>query len=805
MDSLWQDMKYGFRTLLRNRGVTAIAVLTMAIGIGVNTAVFSIADAVMLRPLPFAQPERLVRIWESSPQRNFNFFSVSQPNFLDWREQNRSFERIAATTGRAFNLTGGDAPERIPGISVTVDFFPALGIQPALGRAFRPEEDAPGTNARVVVMSHGLWERRFASDPQIVNKTVALNDLQYTVIGVLPRGFRWGTADLFTPLAPNPAQSRSDHRLSVVGRLKPGVTLDQATAEMVGIAAQLERQYPDSNGGYTVRLRSFYDWLVPEESRRSLLILLGAVGLVLLIACANVANLTLARASARRRELAVRSALGAGASRLARQLLTESIMVSLAGGALGLAVAAWGARILRASEASGLPRLDEIALDLRVLGFTLAISMLTGILFGVAPALQAARTDTGATLKEGGHSGLGQARHRTRSVLVVAEVALSMMLLVGAGLLLRSFWAVLQIQPGYTTHNVLTANISLPNQKYPSAKEYVTFHRDLIARLEALPGVKSASVASGIPADAGGTLMEVYFDDRPPLPKGQQASAQWRLIGPGYFRTLGIPLLRGRDLNENDISADPNNSLRGAVVSKEMADRYWPNEDPVGRRFHPWATGNPPLTVVGVVGNVRLFGLEADPEPVVYLNFAAGTWNPMNVVLRSEVPAATMAGPLRDTVRAIDPNLPVASVRTMEERVDGTLSPRRFQMMLLGAFAATALGLAAVGLFGVMAFVVARRTHEIGIRIALGAGRGEIFGLVLRHGMLLVGLGIVVGTAGALALTRYLSTLLFQVKERDPLTFAVTATVLAVASFAACWIPARRAVSVDPLVALRWE
>lgn len=805
MEALWQDLKYGLRTLLKNRGVTLIAVITLALGIGVNTAVFSIANTIMFRPLPFAEPDRLVRLWESSPQRNFPFFSVSQPNFLDWREQNHSFERIAATTSRTFNFTGTEAPERIPGIAVTVDFLPVLGIQPVLGRNFRPEEDNPGGNLRVIIMSNGLWQRRFGSDPSIVNKTILLNELQHTVIGVLPKDFRWFTADLFVPLAPDRTQPRGDHRLSVIGRLKSGVTLEQSTAEMTTIAKQLEQQYPDTNGGYTVRLRSFYDWLVPEESRRSIVVLMGAVGFVLLIACANVANLMLARASARRREMAVRSALGAGGMRLVRQLLTESLMVALAGGLLGLGLAAWGVTIVRSTASSGLPRMDEVTLDYSVLLFTLSVSILTGILFGLAPALQAARTDLNETLKEGGHSGFGQTRNRTRSLLVVAEVALSMLLLVGAGLLLRSYWELLQVQTGYDTRNLLTANISLPNQKYPSTKEYVAFHRQLIGRLQALPGVKSASVASSIPMGGGGTVMEVYVANRPPLPKGQQASAQWRLIAPGYFRTMGIPLLRGRDLNENDISTDPKNSLRGAVVSEEMARRYWPNEDPVGRQFHPWATGNPPLTVVGVAGNVRLFGLEAEPEPVVYLNFAVGTWNPMNVVVRSETPAAGMAGSLRETVRSVDPNLPVASVRTMDDLLDNTLSPRRFQMVLLGAFAIIALVLAAVGLFGVMAYVVARRTHEIGIRIALGAERAEIFRLVLRHGMLLTSVGIAVGAGGALALSRFISTMLFMVKERDPLTFVATAVVLALAAAAACCIPARRATAVDPVIALRCE
>ncbi|MGH9796190.1 MAG: ABC transporter permease, partial [Candidatus Acidiferrales bacterium] len=686
------DLLYSLRLLRKSPGFTLAAMLTLALGIGANAAVFSILNAVMLRPLPFPEPERLVRLWESNPQRGWPFFSASQPNFLDWRERNRSFERLAASSGWTFNLSGVDEPERISGLRVSHDFFPLLGAQPALGRNFLPEEDAAGASARVVLMTHGLWQRRFGADPAIVGKTVRLNELQYTVIGVLPQDFRWGANDLFIPLMADRNQNRSDHRLSVFGRLKTGVTLPQAHAEMEAVAGQLAQQYPDSNGGWTVRARSFYDWLIPEESRSAIYVLLGAVALVLLIACANVANLMLARATARRREIAIRTAMGASGARLVRQLLTESVLLAMLGGAAGLLFAYWGLELAGVTSGDTLPRADEISLDYRVLLFTLGVSLLTGILFGLAPALQASRTDLNETLKESGRSSAAAVRNRTRSVLVVTEVALSLVLLVGVGLLLRSFGELLQVQPGYNTQNLLTANISLPDGKYPTEKEFVAFHTQLLARLRALPGVQAASLASGIPMDRGGTSMEVHIQGRPTA-DGQQPSAQWRLVAPGYFEAMGIPLLAGRDLNQFDL-APGSRQLRGAVISEEMARRYWPNEDPVGRQFHPWATSNPPVTIVGVAGNVRMFGLEAEPDPVVYLNFAAGTWNPMTIVMRTESDPRGYANALRAEVRALDASLPLASIRTMDDLVERSLAPRRFNMTLLGIFGGVALVLA---------------------------------------------------------------------------------------------------------------
>jgi putative ABC transport system permease protein len=574
---------------------------------------------------------------------------------------------------------------------------------------------------------------------------------------------------------------------------------------MAGIAGRLALQYPESNGGWTVRLRTFYDWLIPQEDRHALIVLLGAVAFLLLIACANVANLMLARATVRRREMAIRTALGAGRGRLVRQLLTESLLLSLLGCVLGLVFAHLGLRLAGVTSVDFVPRGDEISLDGNVLLFTLCISLLTGLLFGLVPALQTAHADMNATLKEGSRSAGFSARNRTRNILVVAETALALVLLIGIGLLLRSLGELLQVDPGYATRNLLTGQISLPEGKYPSDKEYVSFHRRLMERLQALPGVESASLASGLPLAGGGTAMEVHIEDRPPDPDGRQPSAQWRLVAPGYFRTMGIPLLAGRDTNDRDLR-EGDGGFVGVVISEEMARRYWPDQNPIGRRFHPWALSRPAVTIVGVVGNVRLFGLETQPEPAVYLNFAAGAWNPMFVVLRTALDPEGYAAALRNEVRALDPNLPVAAIRTMDEIRDSSLTSRRFIVILLGIFAVVALVLAAVGLFAVMAYLVAQRTHEIGLRLALGARSRDILRLIVGRGMMLTFAGIACGVAGGFALTRVMSSMLFgAVGARDPLTFSTTAALLAFVAFLACWIPARAAARVDPLRAIHHE
>jgi putative ABC transport system permease protein len=794
------DALHGLRLLLKRPGFTAAVLVTLALGIGANTAVFTILDSVLLRPLPYTDPDRLVRIWESNPGRGWPRFSVSQPNFLDWREQaGGAFERLAASTSRPVNLSAGGEAERIPGLAVTHDFFPLLGVRPLLGRDFLPEEDAPGRGDRVVILGRGLWQSRFGGDPGIIGRVLPIDDLPHTVVGVVPE-FHWGTSQVFVPLRPDPHEQRADRRLSVYGRLRPEAPLQQGQAELAGVAARLASRYPESNEGWTVSSSSFFDWAVPEESRRALALLLVAVALVLLIACANVAGLLLARAAGRRREIAIRAALGASRGRLVRQLLVESMILALFGGGLGLLCANWGMSGLASLADAALPRADEIALDHRVLLFALGISLLTGLVFGLVPALQATRVDFHSTLKEGAAG--GAARQRARSALVVAQVALSLVLLVGVGLLLRSLMALVDVHPGFETRNLLTASLTLPESRYPSGKEFAAFEERLQARLAGLPGVAAASVASGLPMDDTGTMMEVYPEGSPARTDGPAPSAQWRLVSPGYLRTMGIPLLGGRDLDRRDLAPDTGD-LRGAVISAELARRLWPGQDPIGRRFHAFNANNPPITVVGLAGDVRLFSLDETPAPAAY--FVYGRWNPMQIAVRTTGDPRAAAALLRDAVRGIDPGVPVAQVLTMEDRFDRTTAPRRFTMTLLAVFAAAALLLSGVGLFGLMAFLVAQRTHDIGVRLALGASRRDILGLVIGRAMRLTGIGIGAGVAGSLALGGWIRSMLFGVGARDPLTLALTAALLLLVALLACWIPARRAVRVDPMTALRCE
>ncbi len=794
------DVLHGLRLLKKRPGFTLAVVVTLALGIGANSAVFTILNAILLRPLPYTEPDRLVVIWDSLPSRGWTEFAVSGPNFLDYREQGgAAFDQLAATVNWPANLTGIGEAERVSGRAVSHDFFPLLGVRPILGRLFLPEEDKPGEGERVVLLSHGLWQRRFGEDPGILGQAIPLNDVPFTVIGILPE-FYWGRADLFVPLRADPNGERDNHLYSVFGKMKPGVTIKQARATLAGVAQSLARQYPASNDGWTITINPFFDWVVPQESRRALYLLLGAVALVLLITCANVASLLLARASGRRREIAIRAAIGASRGRLVRQLLAEAVLLAALGGGLGLLCAHWGLSALAGTAATALPRGDEISLDTRVLLFTLGVSLLTGLLFGLAPALQATRVDFHATLKEG--AGGGMARQRARSALVIAEVALSLVLLVGVGLLVRSLAALLDVPAGFQPGKLLTASLNLPRTRYPKAKDHQGFHNRLLEQLRASPGIASASISSGLPMDGNATMMEVHPEGVPAPKEGPAPSAQWRLVSPGYFRTMGIPL-RGREVVDTDVTLDTG-AFRGAVISETLAQQCWPGQDPIGRRFYPWSPTNPPVTVVGVVGDVKLFSLDEKPVPAVYLAYMSA-WNPIQLVVRTQGDPAAAASLLRREVASIDPGIPVADLRTMEDLIDRTTSSRRFIMTLLAVFAGGAVFLAGVGLFGLLAFLVSQWTHDIGIRLALGARRPDILRLVVGRAMLLTSVGIGVGVVVSLALARTIRSLLFGVGARDPLTLATTVVLLVLVSLLACWIPARRAVRIDPLVALRYE
>jgi predicted permease len=805
LGNLWQDLRYGLRLIRKNPGFSAVVVLTLAVGIGANTAIFSVVNAVMLRSLPFKDPDRLVRLNESNPERGWPTFAVSHPNFLDWRDQNHTFAAMAATSGASANLGTAGEIEVVRGSAVTVDFLTVLGTSPLMGRNFLPEEDKPGGATRVVIITYGSWQKRFGGDPDVVGKTLTINENIFTIVGVLPESFAWGTGsnfELLFPLAPDPQRSRGDHRLMVIGKLKDGVSREQALADMNTIAAQLADQYPESNKGWQVSGQSFYDWMIPEEIRRSLLLFLGAVGFVLLIACSNVANLMLARAAARQKEISIRIALGASRLRIGSQLLVEALSLAMISGIAGLGVAWLATKALKAMNAGDVPRLDEISLDGRVLGFSLLISLVTGVLFGLAPAIHAARTNLNEMLKEGGRSVTGgRVRQRIRSTLVTVEVGLSVALLVSAGLLLRSFWRLQDVNPGFKSDHLLTMRVSLPRNRYPENPQAWGFYKQVIERGSGLPGIESVAVTSGVPMGGGNTATQVQIEGKPAAANGSNSSADWRIVSPGYFRTMGIPL-RGREFDERD-SED---SQPVTIISEEMARRYWPDEDPIGKPVMLLSLGRKTYTIVGVAADVRSLGLDSDPAPMVYASTAvAATWNPMNLVIRTGGEPASQVSAVRSTLGSIDPNIPIYDIRTVDELLSNSLGSRRFTMFLLGTFAAVALLLACVGLFGVMAYLVSQRTHEIGVRLALGARPGDVFRLIIGRGMALASAGSALGLAGAWAIGRFLESMLYQIKPTDPITLASAPLVLLAVALLACYVPARRAMKVDPMAALRYE
>jgi putative ABC transport system permease protein len=801
--SLAQDLRYAIRLLVKKPGFTAVALVTLALGVGANTAIFTVLNTVMLRPLPFADPDRLVRIWESNPEGGWPEFSASHPSYLNGRARATAFEQLAAITGTSFSLTSQDDAQIVRGYAVTMSFCPTIGVGPAIGRNFSPEEDRPASGARVAIISHGFWQRRFAGDPNVLQKPITLNGQLFTIIGVLPPSFPWGgtTMDLLVPLAPDPSRSRGDHRLLVIGKLKPGATIDQAHAELSAIAAQLASQFPDTNRGWTVRLRSFRDWLVPSETRESLLVFAGAVVLVLLIACSNVASLLLARGTERQKEISIRAALGADRTRIVRQLLVEALLLSLVAGALGVAIAFGTTRLLLAYAPDALPRLDELSIDVRVLAFALFSALLTGLLFGVVPALQASRPNLRETLKEGtAGSGTGVHRQRLRHALVVAEVALSVTLLIGAGLLIRSFWRLQHVNPGFDGSRLLTMRLNLPGLHYRNLDLRWGFYERLLTNVRALPGVQGAATSSILPLGGGNTSTGVQMVGAPPN-AAQLPGATWRNVSPGYFRALGIPL-RGREFSDTDTRTSP----PVTIISEAAARQYFPGVDPIGKTIILTSFGTDPLTVIGVAGDVRTVAIDTDPGPAVYGSAKVYSgWNPMFLAIRASGDPKALAGVARAEVRAIDPRVPVYDIRTAEELVSLSLGTRRFNMYLLGCFAAIALLLACVGLFGVMAYVVSLRTRDIGIRLALGADPSSVLRLVLGQGLGLTLVGVVLGVAGGFAATGTMRTLLYSIEPKDVVTFVSVPLLLTGVAMLACYVPARRAMRVDPLIALRSE
>jgi putative ABC transport system permease protein len=780
-----------------------VAVITLALGIGANSAIFSVVNAVLLRPLSYPESERIVIFDGINPAQGITLSNMSVPDFADWQSQNQVFEQMAGFVTGGSVLTNGDETERVRGTGVTADFFPLMRTNAVKGRALQAEDSQKGRD-NVVVLSYGLWQRRFGGDQNVVGNQVIVAGESTTIVGVMPAGFDYpAQTELWVPFPLEPANERRDNRyLSVITRLKPGVTLVAAQAQMNTINQRLAQSYVETNSGWTVNLTILRERLV-GGLRSSLLLLLGGVAFVLLIACANVANLLLARATVRQKELAVRSALGASRFRIVRQLLTESILLSAVGGGIGLLLSVWLTKLLIALSPPNSPRFDEIKPDARVFAFTLGLTVVTGLLFGLAPAVLASRVDLNERLKEGGRSGASGAGHnRIRSLMMVSEIALSFMLLVGAGLLIKSFMQLRDVSPGFNPSNVLSVRVSLPGAKYPKGEPRVQILRQALEHLKSLPGVESASAVLSLPL--GGDTFKVgrslIREGHPATPE-ESSNAAYLVATPDYFRTLQIPVVSGRPFSDQDTEQTP----KVVIVNESMARRLWAGESPIGKRITIWRDEKFPREIVGVVGDTKP-SLDTEAGPQMYVPYAQdANWTGMSLVIRTTGEPASLVGAVRNEIHTLDKSIPVFNVKTMNDVLAISVGPRRTPMLLLSAFAAVALLLAMIGIYGVTAYHVTQRTQEIGIRMALGAQMRDVVKLVLKGGMTLALIGIGVGLAGAFALTRLMSSLLFGVKPTDVATFVVVSLCLLVTALIACYLPARKATKVDPLVALRYE
>jgi predicted permease len=804
--------------LLKHPGVTAIAVLTLALGIGANTAIFSVVNAVLLNPLPYKEPDRLVSLWENVPTHGR--WRVSPANFFDWKKQNTVFEDVAAFGGASLTLTGDGGPEQVVGARVSSGYFAVVGIEPAFGRQFVPEEHEVG-KGQVIILGHALWQRRYGGDRNVLNRNVTLDGTNYTVVGVMPAGiypvrpatpghltFDEKQQDFLIPMSftASWAAVRSAHVLGVVARLKPSVSFEQATSEMNTIGARLEQQHT-ANRGEGIIVSPFMNEVVGNV-RPALLTLLGAVALVLLIACANVAGLLLAQHAGRSKEIAIRAALGAGRMRLVRQFFLEGLLLSFFGTAAGIAVAAFGTRILLQFVPAGVPRLAQVSLDLRVLGFTMLISLGTCLLFGLIPAWHASKPDLNKALEQSGRtSGPGASRLRFRQLLVVFQVSIAVMLVIGAGLLIKSFWRLQQVDPGFQAEGVLTAGLTLPVSKYSEPEQINNFHKQLIERIAVVPGVKSATIAYDHPL-ASNWLDSFEIEGRVVPPESRSQSANFIPIGPDYFDTVGLKLAAGRKFTPQDDQDHPG----VAIVNESFVKHYFPGENPLGRRMNPGPPGriwdNQKLTsfeIVGIVRDVKLAGLEAPSEPAYYLPASQAPLEDMTILVRTTVDPLSIVSAVRQAVLSIDPSQPISNVSTLEKVVDESIAQRRLNMLLMGLFGGLAMLLSAVGLYGLLSHAVTQRTQELGIRMALGAQVGDVLKLVLRQGMTLALIGEAIGLVGAFALTRLIRGLLFGVTPNDAMTFIAVVGVLTIVALLACYLPARRATKVDPLIALRYE
>ena len=803
IENMARDVTYSLRVLLKSYAFTIVVVLTLALGIGANTAIFSFANGILLRPLPYPQSDRLAVLDETAPKQGIKSMAVSYPNFLDWRDQNTVFESMATHYGTSrFSMTlGGEATE-VRGSRVSYGLFEVLRVPPQLGRTFTINEDRPEEDG-VVILGYDLWQKYFGGDPNVVGKKVAVSSRPRTVIGVMPRGFRFPeVSELWVPLAfTTKIYTRNDHGLEAIARLKDGVSVAQAQSEMHSIAARIEEQNPVTNAGLDVSVTSLHENL-SGNYRDALLILLGVVGCVLLVACVNVANLMLARASARQKEFALRAALGASRWRIVRQILLESLLLAVAGGALGFIMSVGALRLLLTAIPIDLPFWMNFSIDLRVLVFTLGVTLLTGLIFGVMPALQTSRVDLNDTLKEAARGSSG-GRSRARSLLVVTEIAMSLVLLVGAGLMVQSFLRLRRVHIGLDPTNVLTASLLAPRAKYQEDSQRAALIKQIVERVSSLPGVQSASATATLPLNGNNWTRGLTVEGYPVPAAGQVPSVQHTVVTPGYFRTMGITLLAGRDFND----ADTKDSADVTIIDERLARQYWPNQSPIGKRvrFGPPEDNEPWHTIVGVVSTVRHRRMQEEADPSVYLPHQKIPTGGMTLVARTSSNPHDFIRALRHEVAQLDADLPVSKVATMDEVVAESIWQPRLYAMLFAVFAGGALLLALIGIYGVMAFLVQTRTHEIGIRMALGASARHVFKLIVGRGMTLTAVGVAIGVGGAIALTRLMHSLLFNTSTTDPFVFILISALLSLAAFFACYLPARRAARVDPLIALRYE
>jgi putative ABC transport system permease protein len=805
------DLRYAVRSLRQHPGFTAVVLATLALGIGANAAIFSVVNAVLLRPLPYEGADRIVVLWGDLHRPGVNEIPASAGEYVDYRDRSHAFDHIAVYDTAGFNLTGGEAPERVDGAIVTASLFPLLGASAQIGRTFLAAEEQPGRND-VALIGHALWTRRFGANPAIVGQVVSIDGRPTEVVGVMPPRFQFPdpAIEIWKPLLLDAdavsSDNRGSHGYTALARLRPGVTLSQAQADLAGVTATFQAEHPlNYRTGFSVALRPLQAEIVGDTGR-PLLILLGAVALVLLIACANVSNLLLARAASRRREIALRTALGASRGRLVRQLLTESVLVAAAGGIAGLVLAWWGVDLLIALAPGTIPRLREVTLDARVVLFTALVSLATGLVFGIVPALRASGPSPGEALKEGGRSGDGAMLGRAGRVLVISEVALSLVLLAGAGLLVHSFARVQNVEPGFDAGGLLTLRLSLPESRYTTFEKGDRFFDELFAALRARPDVESVAAANVLPFSGNNGSRTFHIEGQEPKRPEDQPEEQLRIVTDGYFQTMKVPIVKGREFTERDRLGAP----RVALVNEALARKHFADGRAIGRRV-AFSRNDPQwYEIVGIVGNIKHRGLDAADRPELYVPcrqplFANWTVRPMQVVVRTAGDPLAAAATVRREIARLDPEQPISDVRTMDQRIGRSLESRRFNMILLTAFAALALALAAIGIYGIIAYAVTGRTHEIGVRLALGAQRRDVLSMIVVQGMAMTAAGAAIGVVSALIVTRLMSSLLFGISAADPVTFAVIPLLLAAVAFVACYVPAHRATRVDPLVALRTE